>query len=301
MRVAVVGTGWGARVQVPAFRHASINVTALWARTDAKAQDVARELGIPFGTMGENGRASRAGGLGRGLVVRSRIPIPARLFSFMLTSIVGGGVCAATSDIQALVARSDVDVVVITTPPGTHRDFLVAAVAADKHIVCEKPTALSEAEAWAMHDAVVAAPTPCLCVIDHELRFLPTVQRMRALLRSSYCGKLFYLRLTINSPRMLPNRVRAPPRPIPAPRPVAPRPAHTPVGGIRGAQGYSWWSERAEGGGVLGAVGTHLIDLVAFLTGERATGVHCRLSTHVPERTVDGSGSSSGACVVSGP
>ena len=209
------------------------------------------------------------------------------------------GAGTATSDIQALVARSDVDVVVITTPPGTHRDFLLAAVAADKHIVCEKPTALSEAEAWAMHAAVVAAPTPCLCVIDHELRFLPTVQRMRTLLRSGYCGKLFYLRLTINSPRMLPNRVRAP-------RPPPPGEFRSSLAGrgdvgVGMGQGYSWWSERAEGGGVLGAVGTHLIDLVAFLTGERATGVHCRLSTHVPERSLDGSASSAGACAHSAP
>jgi predicted dehydrogenase len=74
--------------------------------------------------------------------------------------------------------------------------------------VCEKPTALSEAEAWQMHAAVAAAPVPRLCVVDHELRFLPTVQAMRSLLRAQYCGTLFYLRLTINSPRMLSDRVR---------------------------------------------------------------------------------------------
>jgi hypothetical protein len=45
-------------------------------------------------------------------------------------------------------------------------------------------------------------------VVDHELRFLPTVQTMRSLLRAQYCGTLFYLRLTINSPRMLSDRVR---------------------------------------------------------------------------------------------
>ena len=46
---------------------------------------------------------------------------------------------------------------------------------------------------------------------------------------------------------------------------------------------------------MLGAVGTHLIDLVAFVTGERATTVHCRLSTHVTERAaVDGAGPEAG-------
>ena len=110
--------------------------------------------------------------------------------------------------------------VVITTPPATHRDSLLAAVAAGKHVLCEKPLALSESEAWDMEAAATMAaqagnPAPQMCLVDHELRFLPTVQRMRALIQENYCGVLFYLRLTINSPRMLQGVVRAA---LPSPR-----------------------------------------------------------------------------------
>ena len=47
--MAILGTGWGTRVQVPAFRHAGLQVTALLARTEAKAAAAAAEAGIPFG------------------------------------------------------------------------------------------------------------------------------------------------------------------------------------------------------------------------------------------------------------
>ena len=274
MRVAVVGTGWGIQVQVPAYRYAGFAITALWARTEAKAQAVARDAGIPFGAL-----LAAVGGAARPVLTAHR---RSRCDLHDLT---------ATSDFGALLARDDVDVVLITTPPPTHRELLQRAIAAGKHVVCEKPTALSEDEAWAMHaasEAYHAAPTagPRLHLIDHELRFLPTVQRMRELLRAGYCGNLFYLRLNINSPRMLKDRVRAQAGDMLCEDSAAltlvrllqvvstpPLP-----------QEFTWWSEREQGGGVLGAVGSHLIDLVAFVTGERAASISARLCTHLPTR-----------------
>lgn len=49
-RIAIVGTGWGTRIQVPAFRAAGWEITALWAHTPDKAQTVRHELEIPFAT-----------------------------------------------------------------------------------------------------------------------------------------------------------------------------------------------------------------------------------------------------------
>jgi hypothetical protein len=50
VRIGVLGTGWATKVQVPAFRHAGLAVTAVWARTEAKAAAAAAALHIPFGT-----------------------------------------------------------------------------------------------------------------------------------------------------------------------------------------------------------------------------------------------------------
>jgi len=49
-RIAIVGTGWGTRIQLPTFRAAGWEVTALWARTADKARTFAAEHGIPFAT-----------------------------------------------------------------------------------------------------------------------------------------------------------------------------------------------------------------------------------------------------------
>lgn len=49
-RIAIVGTGWGTRIQLPTFRAAGWKVTALWARTADKARTFAAEHGIPFAT-----------------------------------------------------------------------------------------------------------------------------------------------------------------------------------------------------------------------------------------------------------
>ena len=50
VRIGIIGTGWGTRVQVPCFRAAGLEITALWARTPEKAARVAQEFGIPFHT-----------------------------------------------------------------------------------------------------------------------------------------------------------------------------------------------------------------------------------------------------------
>jgi len=59
------------------------------------------------------------------------------------------GVPGHTTDWRALVARDDVDLVDICTPPGTHAEIARAAAAAGKAILCEKPLALSYPQAAA--------------------------------------------------------------------------------------------------------------------------------------------------------
>lgn len=63
------------------------------------------------------------------------------------------GFARATSDWRALIADPAVDVVSITTPNGLHREMAVAALQAGKHVWCEKPMALTLADATAMAEA----------------------------------------------------------------------------------------------------------------------------------------------------
>ena len=67
------------------------------------------------------------------------------------------GVPQTLTDWRELVARDDVDVVDICTPPGTHAEIAEAAAAAGKAVLCEKPLAVSYAQAAAAARAVAAA------------------------------------------------------------------------------------------------------------------------------------------------
>lgn len=49
-RAAIIGTGWGVSVQLPAFRAAGFEITWLWARSAEKAEEIAREHGVPHWT-----------------------------------------------------------------------------------------------------------------------------------------------------------------------------------------------------------------------------------------------------------
>src|SRR5687768_6330490 len=98
-KIGIVGTGWGARVQVPAFREAGLKIGGIAGRDPAKTRKLADELGV-----------------------------------------------RAFESWRDLVA-ADVDVITIVTPPIEHLEMATAALAAGKHVISEKPTAMNAAEA----------------------------------------------------------------------------------------------------------------------------------------------------------
>ncbi len=140
-------------------------------------------------------------------------------------------------DWRALVASKQIDVVSIVTPPHLHREIAVEALQAGKHVICEKPTALNLAEAESMLAAAQAAPQQ-LAIIDHELRFEPARLQMRELIRNGYVGAVLKIQLTRLGPdRLNPDRY------------------------------WTWFSDAEQGGGMLGALGSHLLDLARWMIG----------------------------------
>lgn len=138
---------------------------------------------------------------------------------------------------EDLVHADTVDIVSIVTPPSLHREMAVAALEAGKHVICEKPTARNAAEAEAMLAAAQAAPDQ-MAIIDHELRFTPQRQHLRELYRENYVGRPLWLEMTwYSASRLDPG------------------------------QPWTWWSDAAQGGGALGAIGSHLLDLARWLCG----------------------------------
>src|SRR5258707_4560166 len=85
-----------------------------------------------------------------------------------------------TRDWRELVRRPDVDIVDICTPPGTHAEIAIAAAAAGKAVICEKPLAVSYREAASALDA--AGKARVLNAVGFNYRRLPAVFLMQPMI-----------------------------------------------------------------------------------------------------------------------
>jgi len=169
------------------------------------------------------------------------------------------GIAHASADWREVVTHPGVRLVCIATPPALHREMALAALAAGKAVLLEKPTALNASEAEALWREAQARGA--LALLDHELRFLPARRRARELLRAGELGAVRHARVFYRSDN----------------RTLASRP-------------WDWWSDAAQGGGVLGAIGSHAVDALRFLLGREPTEVLGALRVQTPQRPVAGSG-----------
>lgn len=96
--------------------------------------------------------------------------------------------------IDPALADPRVDAVVIAAPASTHAALAARALAAGKHVLVEKPLALTLADAVAV-DAAAAAAGRCL-LVGHLMLYHPVVSRLRAILRDGELGRLHYLHAT---------------------------------------------------------------------------------------------------------
>jgi len=96
----------------------------------------------------------------------------------------------AFTDWRDLVASPLVDAVIVTTPPFLHHPITVAALGAGKHVLCEKPLAVSLREADEMIAAAQAAGRVLSTV--SQGRFAEAQQRMHALVHSGTLGRVFF-------------------------------------------------------------------------------------------------------------
>lgn len=168
------------------------------------------------------------------------------------------GIEHVADDWAELVKRDDVDLVSVVTPPATHLEITLAALAHGKAVLCEKPMAMNTAEAQRMIDAASAANV--LALIDHELRFLSSRRKLRAMLHSGAIGTVRHCNYVFRSD-------------------------------YRGVLGnWDWWSDVAMGGGTLGAIGSHAVDSFRWLLETEVSEVCAVLSTHVSERPEKGTG-----------
>ena len=171
------------------------------------------------------------------------------------------GVPHAYDDWEAMLADHPFDLVCIATPTVLHAPQTLAAIARGAHVLCEKPTAMDGNEAKEMLDAAEAAGR--IHMIDHELRFNPNRMRIAELIRSGQLGEVRHVNIS-NIGKTWGD------------------PASRPEG--------DWWSSAEQGGGRLGANGSHQVDLLRWWLGEVAW-----VSGGAPVMVPDRIGSDTGA------
>ncbi|RZT16638.1 putative dehydrogenase [Kribbella sp. VKM Ac-2569] len=100
----------------------------------------------------------------------------------------------AYTDYREMLANEELDAVDICLPHHLHRDAIVAAAEAGKHILCEKPLCLSAEEAAEVRKAVTENGVTLMCA--HNQLFMPAVAKARELLQAGTLGTVYEVRTT---------------------------------------------------------------------------------------------------------
>ena len=143
------------------------------------------------------------------------------------------------TDWRAVINDPEIDLIDITTPNDSHCEIALAAAAAGKAILCEKPLALTVAEAKRMTDAVRKARV--VNMLCHNYRRVPALALAREMIAAGALGeRLYHFRA-----RYAQDWIADPEFPL-------------------------VWRLRADaaGSGSLGDIGSHIVDLGRYLVGE---------------------------------
>jgi predicted dehydrogenase len=206
-------------------------------------------------------KALRAGVVGTGFIGVVHVDALRRI-GVEVAGVVGSsearaaakGIAPAYPSYDALLADGSIDVVHLTTPNDLHYDQAKRALAAGKHVVCEKPLAMTSEQSEEL--VRLATSSGLVHCTNFNVRFYPIVQEARERVRAGELGAVWnvhggYLQDWLATP-----------------------------------EDWNWRLEPARGGDLraVGDIGSHWMDLAQFVTGSRIVEVFADLATTIPVR-----------------
>jgi predicted dehydrogenase len=145
----------------------------------------------------------------------------------------------ATEDYRDLISRGDIDIIEVCTPNHVHKDIIIDALKAGKHVNCEKPMAMNLKEAKEILDVADAHPE-LVSQMCFEYRYFPPVMRAKQLIEEGFLGRIYSARVVyLHAGNSDPNRP-------------------------------TYWKIQKKycGGGSSYDLASHIIDLTRFLLGD---------------------------------
>jgi predicted dehydrogenase len=149
--------------------------------------------------------------------------------------------CRAHVELSDLLTDQDVELVVMALPSHLHAPATLAALEQGKHVVCEKPMAISLADADTMITAARAAQR--VLTVFHQRRYNPDFAKVREVIDSGILGRIVQIRLTES----------------------------------RFSRRWDWQTLQKFGGGTLNNTGPHFLDFALQLFGPEEPEIFCNL------------------------
>ncbi len=206
---------------------------------------------------------------GTGFGADTIVPVLNEFRNIEITAIAGGKDRAKTEQTakrhgipcwempcEKLIAEKAPDLVFIASPHQYHYEMVKQAIDKNLHIVCEKPLGCSNKEVRYL--AGRPNKNDKLRLINHQLPFLPDFELIKSTIDSGGIGKPYFIRINFETDRL-----------------------------IRPGTLWSWCFDPKSGGGMLLAMGSHLVGLATFFSGKKVTAVDgflSRVIDQVPDR-----------------
>ena len=185
------------------------------------------------------------------------------------------GVSRTSGAWRDVVAADDIDAVSVATPPSLHTEVVCAALSAGKHVLCEKPFGRTTKEAAVMVEA--ARNSGRVSAVNFQFRMEPGIVALKRQVEAGTIGRVRRIDVAwLTGGRSDPSRP------------------------------WSWQHDAELGGGVLGALVSHVIDYVEWIVDQPIVGlfartqilIHCRSDKEGRQRSVTAEDSADLICAL---